>query len=58
VSLLVAGNVLWVAASVLLPAAGLVAPNGLGWALLLGQAGVVAALAWLEAGSRPLEAAA
>lgn len=42
------GNVLWVVASLMLPLLGLVAPNALGWAFLLGQAGFVAALAWLE----------
>ena len=44
----VAGNALWVLASVLLPLSGTIAPNLLGWAFLLAQAGVVAALTILE----------
>ena len=47
-TLVVLGNLLWAAASIFLPAAGLVAPNPLGWAFLFGQAGVVAILAKLE----------
>jgi hypothetical protein len=47
-TLVVAGNLLWVAASIFLPVAGLIAPNALGWAFLVGQAGVVAILAKLE----------
>lgn len=47
-TLVVLGNLLWVAASIFLPAAGLIAPNALGWAFLVGQAGVVAVLAKLE----------
>ena len=46
---IVLGNLGWVAASLLLPAAGLLRPNGLGWAFLLGQAAVVLVLAALEA---------
>ena len=46
--LIVLGNLLWIAASLLLPAAGLIAPNTLGWAFLAGQAGIVAALTKLE----------
>jgi hypothetical protein len=42
------GNVGWVLASLLLPALGLIAPNALGWLLLIGQAAVVSILAWLE----------
>lgn len=48
VSIVVIGNVMWVAASILLPITGLIAPNPLGWAFLVGQAGVVAILAKLE----------
>lgn len=48
VSIIVIGNVMWAAVSILLPTAGLIAPNLLGWALLVGQAGVVAILAKLE----------
>lgn len=44
----VLGNLLWVAASILLPATGMIAPNPLGWAFLVGQAGFVAILAKLE----------
>ena len=47
-TLVVLGNLLWVAASILLPVAGLIAPNPLGWAFLIGQAAVVAILAKLE----------
>ncbi|MFZ6761391.1 MULTISPECIES: hypothetical protein [Acetobacterales] len=47
--LVVAGNLLWVAASLLLPLLGLVSPNAAGWAFLLGQAGFVGIMAWLEA---------
>lgn len=46
--LVVVGNLSWVAASIFLPATGLIAPNSLGWAFLVGQAGVVAILAKLE----------
>lgn len=44
----VAGNALWVLASLALPLAGLIVPNGLGWAFLLIQAAAVALLAGLE----------
>ncbi|KQZ22919.1 hypothetical protein ASD50_20930 [Mesorhizobium sp. Root552] len=47
-TLVVLGNLLWVAASIFLPTAGLVAPNPLGWAFLVGQAGVVAILVKFE----------
>jgi hypothetical protein len=47
-TLVVVGNLLWAAASIFLPASGLIAPNALGWAFLVGQAGVVAILAKLE----------
>lgn len=47
-TLVVAGNVAWVLTSIALPAFGLVQPNALGWAFLLGQAAVVALLAKLE----------
>jgi hypothetical protein len=47
-ALVVLGNLSWVAASIFLPAVGLIAPNPLGWAFLVGQAGVVAILAKLE----------
>jgi hypothetical protein len=46
--LIVLGNLLWIAASLLLPAAGWIAPNPLGWAFLAGQAGIVAVLTKLE----------
>lgn len=48
VQVIVAGNVLWVLGSVLLPITVLIAPNGLGWLLLLMQAAVVALFAGLE----------
>ena len=44
--LIILGNLGWVAASLAL--FGFIAPNGLGTALILAQALVVAALAWLE----------
>lgn len=46
--LIIAGNVLWVAASLLLPAGGFISPNTLGWVLLTGQAAIVAVIAKLE----------
>lgn len=48
VNLVVLGNGLWAAASIILPASGVIAPNALGWGFLLAQAAVVALLAWLE----------
>lgn len=45
----VAGNLGWSIASVLLPVLGLVAPTPLGWGLMFAQAGGVALLAVLEA---------
>ena len=48
VSVVIIGNAMWVVASILLPLGGLIAPNPLGWAFLVGQAGVVAILAKLE----------
>ncbi len=47
-AVIVLGNLGWVAASLLLPVAGLLHPNGLGWAFLLGQAAVVLVLVGLE----------
>jgi hypothetical protein len=44
--LVIAGNLGWVAASLAL--LGMISPNGLGVALIAGQALVVALLAWLE----------
>jgi uncharacterized protein YjeT (DUF2065 family) len=49
----VAGNAAWVAASLGLLAVGLVQPNGLGTALILGQAAAVAVIAALEHARRP-----
>ncbi|MBL6079327.1 hypothetical protein JMJ56_15015 [Belnapia sp. T18] len=49
VTVVVIGNVLWAAVSLLLPVMGMVSPNALGWVFLLGQAGFVALLAKLEA---------
>ncbi|WP_043364600.1 hypothetical protein [Belnapia sp. F-4-1] len=51
VTVVVTGNVLWAAVSLLLPVIGMVSPNVLGWVFLLGQAGFVALLARLEAGA-------
>lgn len=52
-ALAVAGNALWVLASLALPLLGLVSPSAPGWVLLLGQAGFVALLAGLEAAAAP-----
>jgi hypothetical protein len=41
-------NATWVAGSVLLPPSGWIAPNGLGYALLIGQALAVAVLAQMQ----------
>ncbi len=46
--LVVGGNVLWVAASMLLLVGGWVAPNAFGWAFVIVQAVAVAVLAKLE----------
>ena len=50
------GNCGWVVASLALPLTGMISPNPLGWALLGGQAGVVAvmALAEFRASARPV----
>ncbi|MBP1859080.1 hypothetical protein [Rhizobium herbae] len=48
VGLVILGNLLWVAVSILLPLSGFIAPNVLGWSFLLGQAFIVAVLAKLE----------
>lgn len=55
---IVAGNVLWVLASLALPLFGFVGPNGFGWMFLVGQAAAVAGFAWLESaiGQRRTEA--
>lgn len=47
--LVVTGNIAWAALSILLPLIGLIEPNSLGWAILVGQAVIVAILAVLEA---------
>jgi hypothetical protein len=53
------GNIGWIAGSVLLLFSGLVAPNGLGHAFVLGQALAVAILVQLEIiGVRPIAASA
>jgi hypothetical protein len=44
----IAMNATWVAGSVLLPPSGWIAPNGLGYALLIGQALAVAVLAQMQ----------
>lgn len=48
VNFIILGNVLWVAASLLLPVGSFISPNALGWIFLIGQAAVVAVLAKLE----------
>ena len=58
-ALIVAGNLIWVAASLLLPLTGLIGPNAAGWVFLVGQAAAVAVLAKLELdAARGLPAAA
>jgi hypothetical protein len=49
--LVIGGNVLWVAASLLLLVSGWIAPNALGLAFVIAQAVAVAALALLELGA-------
>jgi hypothetical protein len=46
--IVIAGNALWVAGSVLLLVSGLIAPNVLGYVFVAGQAAAVAVLAELE----------
>jgi len=53
---IVVGNGLWVSASLALPLMGLVAPNPLGWVLLIVQAGAVTLLLVLEAQEMRLRA--
>lgn len=48
VGFIVIGNIFWSLASIALPVAGLIAPNGLGLAFLVAQAAVVLLLAELE----------
>lgn len=48
VGVIVAGNVLWVLGSVILPITGMISPNGLGWTFLLLQAVAVAIFAGIE----------
>ncbi|MEJ5022250.1 hypothetical protein WH297_21265 [Ochrobactrum vermis] len=48
VNFIVLGNGAWVAASLFLPVAGMIAPNLLGWLFLVGQAAAVTVLSWLE----------
>ncbi|NJM81134.1 MAG: hypothetical protein HC844_00395 [Tabrizicola sp.] len=57
VQVIVAGNLLWVLGSVLLPVTGLIAPNGLGWLFLMVQAAIVALFAGLEWAARQHSAA-
>lgn len=57
VQIIVAGNVLWVLGSLLLPMAGLISPNTLGWLFLILQAAVVAVFINLEWSARPQPAA-
>jgi len=49
VQLIIWGNFLWSAVSILLPLSALIEPNATGWTLLVGQAAMVSALAVLEA---------
>jgi hypothetical protein len=48
VGIVILGNALWVAASILLPLSGFITPNALGWSFLIGQAVIVAIIAKLE----------
>ncbi|MGR3620083.1 MAG: hypothetical protein ACU0AX_11360 [Roseovarius sp.] len=57
VRVIVAGNVLWVLGSVILPITALIAPNGLGWVFLLIQAAVVVLFAGFEWTARQHSAA-
>ncbi|KAA0909902.1 hypothetical protein FLO80_19320 [Aquicoccus porphyridii] len=52
VLVIVAGNLLWVLASLALPMIGVIAPNALGWAFILAQAIAVTLFAWLEWSAR------
>lgn len=54
----IAGNWLWVLASLLLPLLETITPNTLGWLFLLAQAAVVAGFAVLEQRAMPRPAAA
>lgn len=54
----IAGNWLWVLASLLLPLLGIILPNALGWLFLLGQAVVVAGFAGFEQRATPKPAPA
>jgi len=47
-ALVISGNLLWAAASMLLPSTGLISPSALGWAFLIGQAAIVVILSKLE----------
>lgn len=47
-NIVILGNCAWVIASLALPLAGAISPNPLGWALLGGQAGIVAILTLAE----------
>ncbi len=49
--LVIAGNALWVAASLLLLVSGWIAPNAIGWVFVIAQALAVAVLAVLEHGA-------
>ena len=53
VAVIVAANLLWVAASLILPGAGVFAPSALGWVCILAQAAGVALFSWLEWTARP-----
>lgn len=57
-ALVVLGNLLWIMASIVLPLAGLIAPNPLGWAFLIGQAVIVAIVTSLEFNASRSSAAA
>lgn len=48
VNIVILGNLGWSIASIVLPVAGIISPNLLGWVLILGQAIIVAAMAFAE----------
>ncbi|KMK64692.1 hypothetical protein [Puniceibacterium sp. IMCC21224] len=48
VQAIVSGNIFWVVGSMILPMAGLINPNALGWVFLIMQSSVVAMFAALE----------
>jgi hypothetical protein len=48
VNIVILGNLGWSIASIVLPVAGIISPNFLGWVLVIGQAIIVALMAFAE----------